>query len=404
MNKKKIDELYELAIKNKQKTFLSIIGNPYSENLISDCLAFMFDKDQNGAGVAPLNALLKCANPNYEVDELDTITIKREHCFDKKSRIDILIYVVPHGTKKPFYIGIENKIGATEGENQTIRYADFLFEKNTNYTKNGEENIGIFLTQSGEDAESHHFKNISYRDLLDEFEIIESNNLYFEDFKTHIKTYISPNSFSAEDLAFISSFDSDSFKKNCTSEMIKNYIAKNLSNDNSDNCNLAERIFDYICILRDIFFNIVEQELKKFFQSEDYEGYIIEKKNKKSFYIQFYKKEWKENGNDIHFEIIIPYHKGILFPDAELFIMLHKEKGNKNINELRNRLKENYNTDTANLGFNKNTAVCGKTYQIQSILEGNITNNVEAMLNDFNNEFNISEISGTVNDHLKKNI
>lgn len=390
---KKIDELYKIATKTKADTFLSVLGKTYNENLISDYLAFILDKNRNGdLGVAPLNALLKCAESNHQVDENDDIIIEREHCLNgkQKNRIDFLIRV-NSSNKTKFCIGIENKIFADERPKQTTDYANELHSSTYNGT---EKNIGIFLTpfktlseDEKKNGEKAMFRTVTYKHLIAAFPKDIKNSFYM-DFMNHIKKHIINDDFLDSDIMFI--YNSDK-------SIAKNILLKQERNEDER----LQDIYGKSIALRNRFFDIVENTLHEYLNANIH-NYLFTV-NRSSFYIQFYNKSWKGNDNDIHFEIIIPYNKGLLFPDCQIFIMLHKEKGKKNINYWRKKLKEkNYETDTTSLGFNKNTAICGTGYSISDIFKGDIKENIYSMLCDFNENFKIDDISTIIDNYLNK--
>lgn len=389
-----INKLYDITLESSAKTaktFLFALGKPYSENLISDYLAYILDNSRSQLGVAPLNALLKCVS-QYQVTENDTITIEREHCLanDKGNRIDILI-TIKFNSGKEIYVGIENKIFSEESSNkngyQTVRYNDALRNKSP-YDKSGKDNIGIFLTPNGipsKDEEQNGsdaiFRSLSYETLINKFKenVKCDNNPYYKDFICHIEKHIINRTFSEADINFINAF---------SKELAEIAIYKKNRTDEKTN-----QIYEYAMSLRNKFFDMLEKILKKNLLSEQFE---IERQ---SFYIQFFKKDWKEEG--IHFEIIIPYNKGFLFPNAEIFIMLHKEKGK------RVELRKEFNTyeeykkeeDINDLGFNKpENVICGKAYEISKIISDNV--NIESKISEMIDEFKIKEKTVCVNNYL----
>ena len=356
-----IDELYKIATQAETDTFLSAIGKPYNENLISDYLAFILDKNRNGGlGVAPLNALLQCVKSGYKVDDKDDIIIEREHCLNgnQKNRIDILI----HNITKSLYIGIENKILSDEGDKQTTRYADYLFGKSV-YTRNGEKNIGIFLTQSGIEAKNSSFENVTYKQILDAFPKDTEKNAFYNDFMKHIEKFIVRNALSENDLNFISALN-ESTKKIL--------LPKERKKDRK-----LQAIYEKSIALRNIFFDGVEDTISQYMDKNKFKFKI----KRSGFYIQFYETDWEDEG--IHFEIIIPYNKGLLFPDAKIFIMLHREKGD------RIGLRNKFNIckkDIENLGFNKpGNVILGEVYTISDILlnNGDIKERIFNMIKTF---------------------
>ena len=315
---KTIDELYRIATQTEADTFLSAIGKPYNENLISDYLAFILDKNRNGGlGVDPLNALLKSVKSGYKVDEKDDIIIEREHCLNgnQKNRIDFLIRI--NASKKTkFCIGIENKIFADERPNQTIDYAN---ELHSNRYRGLKENIGIFLTpfemlsadekQNGTNAV---FRSINYEELLDEFsKSIKEESLkdpekkLYNDFIVHIKKYIVGDVFSENDCLLLKAGE---------------YIEKEYKKLQSKERKMS-KLYDLhirLLALKNAFFKRIEKEI-----SNTNDKWKIKIGNG---YIQFFDKSWQES--EIHYEIVITKNinrKGGIYAGIPLSLMIHAE-------------------------------------------------------------------------------
>src|SRR5690625_930458 len=114
--------------KNKIKTIPSIFNKMYDENFISDFLSYILNPIENGVGFEPLVKIIEEYNrkgvnilDNLTLSEKNNIEIIREYSFVNGRRIDILIKI-----QDQLIIAIENKIFASELENQTIDYADSI--------------------------------------------------------------------------------------------------------------------------------------------------------------------------------------------------------------------------------------------------------------------------------------
>lgn len=170
-----------------------IFGRTYSENFISDYLAYILDPQKNGIGTAPLEQILKLCQTDYFDVTLD-IHVRREFQLDN-GRIDLLIEIGDF-----LVIGLENKISSPERPNQTKDYAGVI-EKLFPDAKHAL----IFLTREGYQSSSERFIPVSYGKLwatlkdIDVSQIKETRKVVFwQDFLEHLEVYImktDPNHF-----------------------------------------------------------------------------------------------------------------------------------------------------------------------------------------------------------------
>lgn len=183
-----LTDLYRMLPKKRQRrlTIPTIFGRGYDENFISDYLAYILNPEVNGIGIAPLQALLEFAekdlvNPNTKVK------IQREHTFPGGGRIDFLIQL-----DEDTIVGIENKINASEGWQQTLSYEQGIAAEFPNANS-----YLIFLTPGGKKASSNQFRSVSYTDLYWAWRKIPVSPLpdihksvIWEDFLAHLEDNI----------------------------------------------------------------------------------------------------------------------------------------------------------------------------------------------------------------------
>ncbi len=163
-----------------------IFGRPYDENFISNYLAYVLDPQRNGLGDAPLSVLLSLAGCQIEPD-LDEVKISREFTLADSSRIDLLIII-----GEELVLGIENKIFASEGSQQTQKYERMIRAAFPDH-----QCWYIFLTPEKTAASSEAFYPLSYREMLQAFRKIAFDwkadirkSVLWDDFLTHLEAYI----------------------------------------------------------------------------------------------------------------------------------------------------------------------------------------------------------------------
>ena len=188
-----IHNIYEILPETeiKRLTIPAIFGRAYDENFISDYLAYILDPKRNGIGVEPLERLISFiagedASIELELDS-DSVEISREYTLGDHGRIDFLIKFGTNGV-----LGIENKITAFEGENQTVSYA-----KGIKHDFDNHDHYLIFLTPTGFLPSSKEFIAVSYGDLhqlLREISFPVLGDIHkvviWEDFLAHLEGYI----------------------------------------------------------------------------------------------------------------------------------------------------------------------------------------------------------------------
>jgi hypothetical protein len=170
----------------KPLTIPTIFGRKYSEDFISDYLAYALDPSQNGIGEAPLAQLLRLCGVDLLDVPLAKVTVHREYSLET-GRIDLVLE-----WQDTLVMGIENKILSAEGKEQTVRYARAFRKqfKDTPYHL-------VYLTPGGKRAGSRAFQSVSYAQLLEALRGVRLSpdfsarrRILWEDFLEHLEVYI----------------------------------------------------------------------------------------------------------------------------------------------------------------------------------------------------------------------
>jgi hypothetical protein len=163
----KIRGLREL-LRKRPPDFLAVLDKVRDENTHSQLIRWLLDP-RTAPGIAP-RALRHLVSRFDGADAWtealdralarDVVSVKREYTIgrewggDELDRIDLVV------SAPGLVIAIENKTYSTEGRSQTWAYWRWLASLSG-------LKAGVFLTPSGMVAECHHFRSISYLDLLD---------------------------------------------------------------------------------------------------------------------------------------------------------------------------------------------------------------------------------------------
>jgi len=165
---------------------IPVIFGRYDENFISDYLAYILDPNRNGIGTGPIIALCGLYGRDTTDLPLKDVVIHREYVLGSR-RIDLLLEI-----EDQWVLGIENKISASEAANQTSDYASQIASKFSTSIRDF-----IFLTKSGDQAQSKYFSPISYACLLRALKtvplddsVVGRKRVLWEDFLEHLEVYI----------------------------------------------------------------------------------------------------------------------------------------------------------------------------------------------------------------------
>lgn len=300
------------------KTIPSIFNRTYDENFISDYLAYILNPLHNGIGLEPIFRLVegyseKAINilKNLTIAEKNKIEIIREYSFYNGRRIDILIKL-----EGQLIIAIENKIFAAESENQTVDYAESIYEIFPDY-----EHLLFYLTPKGEDPISEDFIAISYGDLIHRLKGVKFDyrddirrRVIFDDFILHVEENIMVK------------------RSKQIAEHTKLYL------DYYETIRKLEHYFKKDSLMA---FEEFEEMVRNIFEGEDWEFNI---KADRSWHT-IYKKSWNISGLFIHHEFWIS-SENILVRDKFIHL-IEVEGSNRNIfldlyDEEYEKLKDEY--------------------------------------------------------------
>lgn len=327
---KNLEQQIADILKDKPFTMPIIYNKPYSENYISDWLAFILNPEINGLGNEPLNILLSLAGQGKIKDnEYVDFSKPREIQLDNKSRIDFLIPVYKNRKAKEdnqnplYYIAIENKTFSAEGNKQTDRY----FEKIESKIKQNNSNVYIFFTAVNK-TENENFSNVLYKDFVDELKKIDVSNIqakcrvYINAFIEHIETYIL-----SDDKLFS---ENDCKLLNIGGEIEDAYKS---SNSHERTCEPLHEAHFRLVSLKNTFFRHIKDRLEAAGYTQGLEINIGE------CYIQVYNNGWQQY--NIHYEILLAKRKAVrggIYDGCNLSVMIHAEKRKNHRDTLRERL------------------------------------------------------------------
>lgn len=398
MMDKNLEQQIVDILKDKPFTMPIIYSKPYSENYISDWLAFILNPEINGLGNElgnePLNILLSLAGKGEIKDnEYVDFSKPREIQLDNKSRIDFLIPVYKNRKAKEdnqnplYYIAIENKTFSAEGDKQTDRY----FENIESKIKQTNNNIFIFFTALRRQASNENFSNVLYKDFIEELKQIDISNIqekcrvYINAFIEHIETYILSNgSFSKNDCKLL----------NIGGEIEDAY--KN-SNSHKRNCEPLHEAHFRLVSLKNTFFRYLKDKLEA---AEHTKGLEI---NIGECYIQVYNNNWQQY--NIHYEILLAKRKAVrggIYDGCNLSIMIHAEKSKKHRDKLREKLRPNLEKFfDENKGFDINESNFDKSKENWRVYEEKI-NTSECFNSPIAYESFIKDLVDKLNDLVGK--
>lgn len=306
-----IENLGIKSSKSEKFTLPCVFGKEFAENFMSDWLAYIINPYKNGVGIEPLQMLIDLAGYDYTFNDDSIIKITREYVFvDSGRRIDFYIDV-----DDKYIIAIENKINASEGENQFRDYWKSLED----LKKNNKLICAIILKpNSNKTVEDKNFKIVHYEELIEQYRKIQLNfieNLrsafLIKEFIIHMEEYI----MTTTDLFTLNDED--------LSEIIKHKALLNKINqrNNEVNSNLKKHIIN---------------EVKKEFPDDTIWNFNYSDNFR---FFQLFKVNWKNS--NIHFELFLK-DPDLLIKTSnsrncsiELHVECKGEKGKKIINELK---------------------------------------------------------------------
>lgn len=168
-------EKIETDCEEVDPSFFNVIRRDHDENLISKMLSYIFAKHS----MIIENLVRNHCNPAFELD--GNLYCKNED-YTGDGRIDILI------KDNKNQIAIENKIWSSEHDDQCKRYYNYY------HSKHPENDYYFYLTPGFNkpyELSDSHFKIITYNDLLQTMEALETKDVYVQDFIRLIKNSLS---------------------------------------------------------------------------------------------------------------------------------------------------------------------------------------------------------------------
>ncbi|MDD5456758.1 MAG: PD-(D/E)XK nuclease family protein [Candidatus Margulisbacteria bacterium] len=370
----------------KTETIPVIFNRQYDENFFSYYLAFVLNPAKNGIGLAPIKKLMSIFQMDSDLEEDCDVTIDREYMFENNRRIDILINV-----DDKILIGIENKLYAGEGGNQTFDYNKSL---NILAEEKGMKTLKIFLSPNGIKPKNDGFHELSYKKLIERFKEIKFD--YFKDIRksflfyeliTHVEEYMD-------------------IKKN-----FKEFSGKTKFYLQKDTIAVIKALKD--AFMEDLkqFVASIEEHTRIFFSSKGLDSEKMEFKFKtERDWQNFYKNEWAGQGFFVHFEI--NNIKEMLETNRNNFdFMIHVEDYKrkefydkfKSIYEKDDKLKEYCEKNDIQFIVNlKDNILLQKEYIFEDIIASpeSFFQSYEKALEDF--YFFVDYIDETINELIKK--
>lgn len=304
-------------LKNRDKNttnLFTILGLETKEVMHSKFLAYLLSptgnyisggndsniiKVKHNFGTNFLEKFIEKCDLKIEKKDLDKANVYIEYPIKGKRRIDILIKIYN------YWIGIENKINASDQKNQLKDYHDFLKKTNKNFCL-------IYLTLEGRAASEHstgtngiEYKKIGYQHINELLEPIKKNKI--------IKEYKSILEILIYDYTILEKLKQDGvwnwddidklheYYNEKINDLLKNYIYPDIISSmlqNKDNSYYQGNNTIYIWIKStqdaeyDLFFDFNEEENKVIY----YPIKIISQ-NKKWYWYDKNDKKWKTWGN-----------------------------------------------------------------------------------------------------------
>jgi|HigsolmetaAR204D_1030405.scaffolds.fasta_scaffold11982_2 hypothetical protein len=353
--------------REKNVTILDIFNKTFSEDYISDYLAYILNPQLNGIGFEPLKKLVEAADGEWQEEyetSADEVFVKREFTFNNGRRIDLLINVFDS-----LIVGIEHKVFTEEHGNQTIVYAEEIKKLFPHH-----QHVLIFLTHNKREAlANNEFKAIGYEEL-----ILLLKSVQFDYLKNIKKSVLYQD--------FITHLEENFMKKNTLvlSEKTKLYL------DNAKMIEDLRKSFekDYEMILNYIL-NMMKNHLEKYDGSEWFLNVNVDRG-----FQQITKKDWNVKGLNIHFELSISKRNLILKPAVEFMIDIEAPGKTQAKRDFMEQLEKNYSDAIESLvqrhhlkKYPRSRTFVSKEYEL--LTRENIDNqqllqsNIEVILKEF---------------------
>lgn len=179
------------------KPMLRILGSARAEQTWNTLLAYFLDPSQpHGFGTALLKAFLDKVEQvtDDEIDyyhrDIERVTVETEVTSPRNNRLDILIRAPDE-----WFVCIESKVDASEGDRQTQRYVEDTHIGNEEKGKFPEDGqYYLFLSKEhAPDSSADRFEDIPWRDVVEAFreELNQSHGQYPERSVSQLDDFLS---------------------------------------------------------------------------------------------------------------------------------------------------------------------------------------------------------------------
>ncbi len=161
-------------VREPPKPMLRILGSSRAELKWNTLLAYFLDPSQpHGFGADLLKAFLDEAGQvtekeiEYYLRDIEQVTVETEITSPQNNRLDVLIRAPDE-----WFVCIESKVDASEGERQTQAYAEDTHIGNEEKDKYPEDGRYYLFLSKGHapDSSADRFEDISWRDVVETFQ------------------------------------------------------------------------------------------------------------------------------------------------------------------------------------------------------------------------------------------
>lgn len=220
------EELQKCKKPKKDIVLPELFGIQYKEVYLTQWLAYLLSLKNDGVRI--LNALLTAANvPDLVISENITPDVNTEYVFQDGRRIDILL------TAGDVLIGIENKIFAEQGENQTDDYQKSLKQLSEQLGIN--RYFGIYLRPNFNKSNSKYFYNATYGDFH-----YQLKQLQFDWLQSRTASYI------WEFIRYVEAYLMEDFPEMTEAAKVYNHYWEQFAEAQADFSNYTERFHKWI--------------------------------------------------------------------------------------------------------------------------------------------------------------
>jgi len=291
-----LENLPDTKIKEKEYTLAHIFRKNRNENFSSDWLAYILDPTLFKS-YEPINVFLSLLDVPA-IDENQEIIVEREVSLGDYGRIDLLI------TTDKYLIGIENKIDAWTRENQCEDYEVAL-----NELKGEKKAIGVLLSPQGNNVFSaNDFIDLTYEQLIEEFKSISI------DFIKNLRS------------AFLLKDYITYMEENIMQNKVKFDIEDKTTAYLLNQADKIDKINAFLTVQKANMRNCIENAMSDVKEKlgRDWDILVC------GGYWQLYKKGWKENSIEVHYEVMALAGTNNSLAYTDYYLVVHDESSKKN--------------------------------------------------------------------------